>query len=93
MKFITLPSGLIINLEQVAYVETKGISDNQKPEDGRLEVYFPAIAAAQQQQGIAGGGALHCSLKGDDVNAFLAGLTLSGVDTSAIQITFTKKRN
>jgi hypothetical protein len=93
MKFITLPSGLIINLEQVAYVESSGISGNLKADEGRLEVYFPAMASAQQPQGIGSAGALHCSLKGDDISAFLAGLTLSGVDTSAIQITVTKKRN
>lgn len=85
MKFIDLPSGLIINLEQIAYIETEGLFRDQKPEDGTLKVYFGAIAGGQ------GGGALHCTLEKEDIMAFLKVMEHLGIKTAATKVAIEKR--
>jgi hypothetical protein len=85
MKFLALPSGLIINVEQIGYIQGSGVYSNQKPETGTLLVTFPAMAGGQ------GGGAMRLELHGDDIAVFLAALNLIGVNTDATLKAVTEK--
>jgi len=85
MKFLALPSGLIINVEQIAYIQGSGVYSNQKPETGTLLVTFPAMSGGQ------GGGALRLELHGDDIAVLLAALNLLGVNTDATLKAVTEK--
>ena len=85
MKFLALPSGLIINIEQVGYIQGSGVYSNQKPESGTLLVTFPAMAGGQ------GGGAMRLELHGEDITVFLAALNLIGVNTDAALKAVTEK--
>jgi hypothetical protein len=92
MKFISLPSGKIINLEQVAYIDAPGIYGDEKPEDGTLLVHFSAISFGQRG-GPSAGGSLHCTLRGEDIKSFLNAMSEQGVKTDAILTEIGKKRN
>jgi hypothetical protein len=85
MKFLALPSGLIINLEQVSYIQGSGVYSNQKPETGTLVLTFPAMAGGQ------GGGAMRLELHGEDITVFLDALNLVGVNTGATLKAVTNK--
>jgi hypothetical protein len=76
MKFVSLPSGTIINLEQVAYVSAPGIFGDEKPENASLHVHFSAVSYAVGKIG-AGGGSLHVLLRGKDIPPFLNALANS----------------
>jgi hypothetical protein len=89
MKLIALPSGKIINLELVAFVDTPGLYGDEQEKDARLTVHFSAISYAVSSRG-AGGGSLQCALSGDDIKAFLSVL---GVDTAKTLAETTRKRN
>jgi hypothetical protein len=58
MKFVELPSGLIINLDQVAYVHRT---------QGNLTVYFAAVGRTQEGSEEA----LRLLLEGRDGEAFI----------------------
>jgi hypothetical protein len=92
MKFIALPSGKIINLEQVAFVDAPGIFGDQKPEGASLRIHFSAISFAVGKFG-AGGGSLHCSIEGEDIKSFLATMGELGLKTEATLASITKKMN
>ena len=77
MKFVSLPSGTIVNLEQVAFVLAPGLFRDQEPEKATIQVCFQAMAV-----GPHGGGNLHLSLQGKDVGAFLDALEANGTTTS-----------
>jgi hypothetical protein len=92
MKFIGLPSGKIINLEQVAFVTAPGIYGDEKPEDGKLQVHFSALSYAANSRGLGGGGgSLHCELIGEDIESFLTEMRKSGLNTDATLAALTKK--
>jgi len=88
MKYIALPSGIIINLNQVAYVSAPGVYGDQEPEKAVLVVHFAAAFA-----GKFGGGALGVALSGDDITAFLAEMTALGLKTDATKASITIKKN
>ena len=73
MKLVALPSGITINMEQVAYVDASEVPANKSDDERVIKVYFPALAYAQSH-GMAGGGPLCCRLQGKDATAFLAAL-------------------
>jgi hypothetical protein len=88
MKFIALPSGKIINLDQVAFVNAAGIFGDEQAKDAKLNVCFSAMAVGQH-----GGGALHLALKGDDITAFLSVMAEAGLKTDATLAATLKKMN
>jgi len=92
MKFIGLPSGKIINLEQVAFVESPGIGTQQQASDASLIVHFSAISYAANKFG-SGGGSLHTSLAGEDIGAFLSAMAALGVNTDATNAAISKQRD
>lgn len=92
MKFIALPSGKIINLEQVAFVTAPGIYGDEKPENASLLIHFSAVSYAVGKFG-SGGGSLHCAISGEDIKAFLAIMNELGLKTDATFSAITKKMN
>jgi hypothetical protein len=66
MNYITLPSGLAINLDQVAYI--------QKSKDAGITVTFPALAA-----GARAAGSLFITMPSEDEGNFLSALKQKGV--------------
>jgi hypothetical protein len=69
LQFIALPSGIIINLHQVCLIEGSGIFKDEKPENGKLNVYFSASQTAS------------VSLKGNDIKSFLDALRALDINT------------
>ena len=91
MKYIALPSGNIINLDQVAFVDSPGLGSSQQDSDAVLRVHFAAVSYAATKFG-AGGGSLQLSLTGDDIAAFLAEMKVLGLNTDAAAEAVRKKR-
>jgi hypothetical protein len=92
MKFIALPSGKIINLEQVAFVTSPGIGVNQQQSDAVLLVHFAAVSYAATKFG-SGGGSLHLSLAGDDITSFLSEMKALGLKTDATDSSLKKQQS
>jgi len=65
MKFITLPSGIIVNLEQVAYIS---------PSRGVVKLFFPATHSTERPPA-----PMTLELKSQDARVFLAELEPFGV--------------
>ena len=92
MKFIALPSGIIINLNQVAYVDSPGIPAGLQASDAVLNVHFSAVSYAVGKMG-AGGGSLHLSLTGSDIDAFLFEMAQLEIEVGDTKAAIKKQRD
>jgi hypothetical protein len=86
MKYITLPSGLIINLEQVAYISAPGIYGDKKPKHERLHICFSATYTTERSLE-----PMKLTLQAEDAKAFLEELAKTGVETRQAMSALTKK--
>lgn len=89
MKFISLPNGTLINLEQIAYISTDGRepgkSDSARPVyvDGSVVIHFAVPRPVDHKQGWA---EPHMKLKlnGEIAQSFLVQLGKVGVDVGML---------
>jgi hypothetical protein len=77
MNYIALPSGTIINLEQVAFISAPCLAVAEEEVSPEVIVAFSATFPPDQRQG----GTLRLALTGDDAKSFLAQLASKGIPT------------